>query len=96
MGRIQIALLTVLAAMWQMPAQADDLSMPETSHAPMTTTTAMSHPARLMTMEQVEAKFGAPEQKIAAVGEPPITRWVYDGYTVYFERQLVLHTVMRR
>jgi hypothetical protein len=49
-----------------------------------------------MTMDQVEAKFGAPVQKLDAVGEPPITRWLYDGYTVYFEHQLVLHTVMQR
>jgi hypothetical protein len=96
MGRIRIALLALLAIVGQMPAQADDLSMPDTGHAPMTTPAAMSHPARLMTMDQVEAKFGAPVQKLDAVGEPPITRWLYDGYTVYFEHQLVLHTVMQR
>lgn len=48
-------------------------------------------PTRGMTMQQVEAKFGSPVTREAAVGEPPITRWVYDDYTVYFEHQYVIH-----
>ena len=44
-------------------------------------------------MEKVEATFGAPTNRAAPVGEPPITRWEYPGFTVYFERQYVIHTV---
>lgn len=51
-------------------------------------------PSRGMTMEQVEAKFGAPANKISAVGNPPISRWEYPGFVVYFERDRVLHTVV--
>ena len=32
-------------------------------------------PTRGMSMAQVEARFGAPAEKFAAVGQPPITRW---------------------
>ena len=47
-------------------------------------------------MEQVESKFGAPKKKMDAVGEPPITRWGYEGYTVYFEHDRVITTVLHR
>ncbi len=49
-----------------------------------------------MSMDQVSNQFGAPGQKVAAVGEPPITRWVYDHYTVYFEHDHVIHSVLHR
>jgi hypothetical protein len=50
-------------------------------------------PARGMSMEKVEATYGAPSRRVPAVGEPPITRWEYPGFVVYFERQLVIHAV---
>ena len=42
----------------------------------------------------VEAKFGTPAQKLPAVGDPPISSWKYDRYSVYFEEDLVLFTVL--
>ena len=42
----------------------------------------------------VEAKFGSPTQKQSAVGDPPISSWKYDTYSVYFEHDLVLFTVL--
>ena len=42
----------------------------------------------------VEARFGTPTQKLAAVGDPPISSWKYDKYSVYFEYDLVLFTVL--
>jgi len=53
-------------------------------------------PLQGQTMQQVHASLGAPEQQTPAVGQPPISRWVYDGYTVYFEHERVLHTVQQR
>ena len=50
-------------------------------------------PARGMTMEQVESKFGQPTSKVPAVGKPPITRWDYPGFAVYFEFNHVVHSV---
>jgi len=46
-------------------------------------------------MENVEARFGQPTSRVAAVGEPPITRWEYPGFIVYFEHDLVLHAAVR-
>lgn len=53
-------------------------------------------PRRGMSMTRVEADFGAPTTQDSAVGEPPITRWEYPGFTVYFEYQYVIHSVARR
>jgi len=54
----------------------------------------LARPHRGMTMQAVEAKFGAPAQRHEAVGEPPISRWDYQGYTVFFEKDRVIHTVV--
>jgi hypothetical protein len=51
-------------------------------------------PARGMTMDQVATKFGAPANKIPAVGKPPISRWEYPGFIVYFEASHVIHSVV--
>jgi hypothetical protein len=51
-------------------------------------------PRRGITMTQVEARFGAPVTKHATVGEPPITRWDYTGFSVFFERDRVIDTVV--
>jgi len=51
-------------------------------------------PTRGMTMAQVATKFGAPASKIPAVGKPPISRWEYSGFIVYFEGDHVIHSVV--
>ena len=51
-------------------------------------------PARGMTKTQVAAKFGDPVTKVPAVGNPPISRWEYPGFVVYFERDHVIHSVV--
>lgn len=48
-----------------------------------------------MTQAQVRAQFGTPVDTRGPVGQPPISRWVYPDYTVYFENQVVLHNVTR-
>lgn len=59
----------------------------------------MNLPQRGMTMAQVERKFGAPERKLDTRGgdspkHPPIHRWEYGNYIVYFERDHVIHSVI--
>jgi len=51
-------------------------------------------PARGMSMDQVATKFGAPVTKVPAVGKPPISRWEYPGFVVYFEADRVIHSVV--
>lgn len=56
---------------------------------------SLTLPGRGMKKSDVEAKFGAPVEKIEAVGKPPISRWVYKDFTVYFESDTVLHAVLK-
>jgi hypothetical protein len=51
-------------------------------------------PSRGMSMSQVASKFGAPVTKVPAVGKPPISRWEYPGFVVYFEHDHVIHSVV--
>jgi hypothetical protein len=56
--------------------------------------TDIATPTRGMTMDQVASKFGAPTAKVPAVGNPPISRWEYPGFIVYFEHSHVIHSVV--
>lgn len=53
-------------------------------------------PEKGWTASQVTTRYGQPQEKIAAVGTPPISRWVYEEFTVYFESQTVIHAVRNR
>lgn len=54
------------------------------------------HPPRGATMNRVMEAHGEPDDAFKAVGEPPITRWVYEDFTVYFEHDRVIHSVANR
>jgi hypothetical protein len=56
----------------------------------------IQRPRAGMSMDQVTSEFGEPLQRLPAVGDPPITRWVYPKFTVYFEYQAVIHSVVHR
>jgi hypothetical protein len=81
--------VAVAASTAPVHSRADELNTPP---APSTNDQA-NRPARGMSMDKVEATFGAPTHRLPAVGEPPITRWEYPGFVVYFEHQRVIHTV---
>lgn len=53
----------------------------------------IERPARGQTMNAVEAKFGAPQTRHPSVGSPPITRWDYAGFSVFFEHERVIDAV---
>ena len=58
-------------------------------------------PNRGMSMSQVEARFGAPSDRLDPRGGqkrqwPTINRWTYPAFTVYFERNKVIDVVMTK
>jgi hypothetical protein len=57
---------------------------------------AASRPSRGMTMNAVSSRWGAPTAKLDPVGQPPITRWEYADFVVYFEHDYVIDSVVRR
>lgn len=52
-------------------------------------------PERGNSMDWVLSQLGEPEARHPAVGDPPIARWDYADFYVYFEYQHVLHSVLR-
>jgi len=55
---------------------------------------SIARPHLGQTMRQVETHFGKPIKRYPAVGKPPITRWDYPAYSVYFEFNRVVHAVV--
>jgi len=91
MNRFRSALLFLtLALIVSGPVAADVLLIDSIESAP-----AMQTPRNGLSMTQVRQQYGDPAQEVPAVGEPPISRWEYDSYTVYFEHELVLHSVIQ-
>lgn len=74
------------------PANADTLLIEGVKSAQASAT---DRPTRGLSMDSVEARWGAPVSRSAAVGKPPITRWDYPSFFVYFEYAHVVHTVSR-
>ena len=83
--------LMLLALLATGPAWAETLAVPTGEAA-----AAVEHPKRGSTMSAVQSRFGEPVTRHAAVGQPPITRWDYAGFSVYFENDRVLHAVIVR
>lgn len=60
------------------------------------TAPTMSTPQTGINMAGVRAAFGEPSSENAAIGDPPIIRWDYPNYSVFFEYDRVLHSVVHR
>lgn len=86
MTRIVFIGFLMLAAGW---VQADVLVVDEVRQVER-----MELPKNGQNMQDIETRFGKPEQRHPAVGEPPISRWDYPDYSVYFEHELVLFSVL--
>ena len=87
-GTLKIAL--ALAALWGSLATAETIVVDEQVQVLPST---IDRPARGLRMTAVEAKFGAPQTRHDAVGTPPITRWDYAGFSVFFEHDRVIDAV---
>ena len=77
----------------QPPTAVPESEIPKPEAATERGTVSITLPGRGMTKDQVEDRFGTPTEKIEPVGEPPISRWVYGSFTVYFEYDHVIHAV---
>ena len=94
MARITAIILLALSIglLGTVSAQNPDMSGAEGS----TTFDQAGKPTRGMSQESVQANFGAPQSTVAAVGDPPISRWEYAEFVVFFEHNLVIHSVTKR
>lgn len=100
MKRIATSLIAAAFALAAAP-----LWMPATAHAETLRTKVqqeqrMNLPTRGMSMAQVKRTYGAPLKMLPTRGgsskhQPPIHRWEYAQYVVYFEYSHVIHAVLR-
>ena len=96
MKRMTVFLALAFASIAGTPCLADTLLIERVQAASQATL-----PKRGMSMSQVEAQFGVAPQKYPAVGggsksTPPITRWQYDNFNVYFENDHVVNAVLNK
>ncbi|HKJ95468.1 MAG TPA: hypothetical protein VKA32_07560 [Gammaproteobacteria bacterium] len=89
----RLVLACALSAVLMGTASADQLLIDKVHQEQQT---ASQRPKRGETMKTVRARQGQPRHIDPAVGDPPITRWEYPAFTVYFEKNRVIHTVMRQ
>jgi hypothetical protein len=92
-------LLILLAACTSL-THADVLTLPSEG-ADTVPTVVMTLPEQGQRMDVVQQRFGAPSTRHAPVGgdrpeHPPITRWDYPEFSVFFERDRVIDTVVKQ
>ncbi|MFC5568869.1 hypothetical protein ACFPN1_02170 [Lysobacter yangpyeongensis] len=113
-ARIAVPMFALLALAGTASAQTD--TQPAAADVPPATTETQTStlliervqeenkaamPVRGQTMAQVEAKYGAPSDKLDPRGGqkrqwPTINRWVYPAFTVYFEKSRVIDVVANK
>ncbi len=96
MNGIRLTLLgLILSLPLALPASADELLVDRVAAG-----AAVQSPQRGVTMDQVRQQFGAPVKEYPTVSvnggphRPPITRWDYNDFSVFFEKNRVIHSVV--
>ena len=64
--------------------------------APPNNASGVMRPRSGSSMDAVRAGYGDPQATKGPIGDPPITRWIYPDYTVYFEYDRVIEVVVHR
>jgi hypothetical protein len=93
MAKVTTKLLLVATLGLGMAAGAQNMDMSAADRS--ATFEQAGKPTRGMSQESVEANFGAPQNARDAVGDPPITRWEYANFVVFFEYDKVIHAVSK-
>lgn len=72
---------------------AEDIKIPIGTQTPETK--QIVRPVTGATKAQVKSLFGVPIEENAPKGNPPISNWEYAEFTVYFENNHVIHSVVK-
>ena len=94
MSKVYRTVLMVLIGATCAAAGAETLQMGRSENAAIFE--QAGKPTRGMSQARVEQEFGRPNAKQAAVGDPPISRWDYAAFVVFFEHDRVIHSVSKR
>jgi hypothetical protein len=83
--------LAALAFSLTSPCWAEQIAIPVGSQQGA----QVQMPGKGVSMSQVLSRYGEPEHKTGPVGQPPISTWDYPSFTVYFEHDHTIHSVVR-
>lgn len=89
MKLLKTFVILIFASIFPVSALSDELNL-----SSKTDPAAAEHPYQGMSQVDVQKKFGDPKDWRDAIGDPPISRWIYDDFTVYFEFDKVIHSVV--
>lgn len=82
---------TLMASTLVLTSIAEEIRIPVGEQAK--TQPVVDMPTKGMSKERVKSLFGDALEEIPAKGEPPISRWKYQEFTVYFDNNTVIHCV---
>ena len=72
---------------------AEDIKIPIGAQTPESK--QIARPTTGMTKTNVKIQFGAPVKENVPKGNPPISTWEYAEFTVYFENDHVIYSVVK-
>lgn len=89
MADLRLTTLLCLGILSTTTVQADVLRIPISQQG----SASIKMPTHGDKQAQVIQQFGEPSKRHASVGQPPISRWDYPGFSVYFEQSTVVNSV---
>lgn len=89
MAYLRLTTLLCLGILSTTTVQADVLRIPISQQG----SASIKMPTHGDKQAQVIQQFGEPSKRHASVGQPPIIRWDYPGFSVYFEQSTVVNSV---
>lgn len=96
MNRQHLLATALLAFSMVLPVQAEKLSIADPAYDVPNSPAGVERPTQGMSMQQVKQRFGTAQAQRSPVGDPPITRWIYGDFTVFFEYDKVVHATVIR
>ena len=96
MGKILLFLILIGTFSFAYAEEEEILLLKAISEEPPNTLEGLPRPKPGMTRENVTKVFGKPKKTGEPVGRPPIVKWYYENYVVYFEGDFVINTVMKK
>jgi len=88
--------LSLLILLGLSTAYAEVISITDPSIEVPNSPEGIIRPKRSETMAEVKKRYGDPLSVFPTVGDPPITRWQYEKFTVVFENDKVIHSVINK
>jgi len=95
MSKMSLIIATLLISTASL-THADVISITEPSYSTPNSAEGIMRPTNGVSMNMVEQQFGPAENKSGPVGDPPISTWTYSNFKVFFEHNLVIHSVVTR